>query len=85
MTILLLRIFGPQLAGLAAYAAVRWRNRMLAQLGAIVTTALAAFYFAVAKIDDAALTTLPRIGAFLALQVFVALLAQLLIAAAGEE
>ena len=77
MIVLLLRIFGPQLAGLAVHFALR-RWTMLAQLGAVLTTALAAAY------AGYVLGTLPRIGAFLALEVFVALLAQLLIAAAEE-
>lgn len=77
MSVLLLRIFGPQLAGLAIHFALR-RWTMLAQLGAVLTTALAAAYAAWP------LATVPRIGAFIALEVFVALLVQLLIAAAGD-
>ena len=88
MTILLLRIFGPQIAGLAAYAALRAaaprREPILAQLGAVLTTALAAAFLAIAKLDDTVLATVPRIGAFVALEVFVALLAQLLLAAHEE-
>lgn len=88
MAILLLRIFGPQIAGLAAYAALRAALRrgepMLAQLGAVVVTALAAAYLAIARLDGVTLSTLPRIGAFVALEVFAGLLAQLLIAAAEE-
>jgi len=78
VTILLLRIFGPQIAGLFLYAVLRRRNMMLAQIGAVLMTALAAAYAGIV------LVTVPRIGAFIALEVFVALLAQLLIAA-GEE
>ena len=77
MSLLLLRIFGPQLLGLGVYFILR-RRVVLAQGGAVLTTALAAAY------AGHVLGTLPRIGAFLALEVFVALLAQLLIAA-GEE
>ncbi|HKS21359.1 MAG TPA: hypothetical protein VJZ76_01070 [Thermoanaerobaculia bacterium] len=77
MLILLLRIFGPQLLGLGVYFLLR-RKAVLAQGGAVLATALAAGY------AGQVLGTLPRIGAFLALEVFVALLAQLLIAA-GEE
>jgi len=75
--ILLLRLFGPQLLGLGVYVLLR-RRAGLAQGGAVLTTALAAAYAGLA------LGTLPRIGAFLALEIFVALLAQLLIAAAEE-
>jgi hypothetical protein len=75
--ILLLRIFGPQLLGLGVYVLLR-RRITLAQGGAVLATALAAAY------AGHVLGTLPRIGAFLALEVFVALLAQLLIAAAEE-
>jgi len=78
VAILLLRIFGPQLAGLLAHVALR-RRTILAQLGAVLTTALAAAY------AGYPLATLPRIGAFIALEVFVALLAQLLIAAAADS
>ena len=78
MTILLLRIFGPQIAGLAVYAALRRRGATLAQTAAVLLTALLAVYCGLA------LPTIPRIGAFVALEVFVALLAQLLIAAAEE-
>lgn len=78
MTILLLRILGPQIAGLAVYFVLR-RRVMLAQLGAVLTTALAAAY------AGHPLPTVPRTGAFIALEVFVALLAQLLISAAAEE
>jgi hypothetical protein len=77
VSLLLLRIFGPQLLGLGVYFILR-RRVVLAQGGAVLTTALAAAY------AGHVLGTLPRIGAFLALEVFVALLAQLLIAA-GEE
>ena len=77
MSILLLRIFGPQLLGLLTYAVLR-RRVMLAQLGAVLTTALAAAY------AGHVLPTLPRIGAFVTVEVFAALLAQLLIAAAHE-
>ena len=77
MAVLLLRIFGPQLAGLLAHFALR-RRTMLAQLAAVLTTALAAAY------AGHVLATVPRIGAFIALEVFVALLAQLLIAAAEQ-
>ena len=77
MSILLLRIFGPQLLGLLAYFVLR-RRVMLAQLAAVLTTTLAAAY------AGYVLGSLPRIGAFLALEVFVALLAQLLIAGANE-
>ena len=77
MAILLLRIFGPQIAGLFVYFAVR-RRVMLAQLGAVLTTALTAAYAGLV------LPTLPRLGAFIALEVVVALLAQLLISAAEE-
>jgi len=75
--ILLLRIFGPQLAGLAVHFALR-RWTMLAQLGAVLTTALVAGY------AGYPLATVPRVGAFIALEVFVALLAQLLIVAAAD-
>jgi hypothetical protein len=89
VTILLLRIFGPQIAGLAAYAALRAalrrRDLILPQLGAVLTAALAAAALAMAHLDEAALSTAPRIGAFVTLEVFVALLAQLLIAAAEPE
>ena len=78
MTLLLLRIFGPQIAGLLAYAALRRRGAMLAQIAAVLTTAL------LAACSGLALPTLPRLGAFIALEVFVALLAQLLITAAEE-
>ena len=77
MAILLLRIAGPQLLGLLMYFVLR-RKVMLAQLAAVLTTALAAAY------TGHVLATLPRIGAFIALEVFVALLAQLLIAGANE-
>lgn len=77
MSILLLRIFGPQILGLAVYAVLR-RRVALAQAAAVLTTALAAAYAAMV------LASVPRIGAFIALEVFVALLAQLLIAAAVE-
>lgn len=75
---LLLRIFAPQIAGLAAYVLLR-RWTMLAQLGAVLVTALAAAFAAWP------LATLPRLGAFVALEVFAALLAQLLIVAAGNS
>jgi putative Ca2+/H+ antiporter (TMEM165/GDT1 family) len=78
VSILLLRIFGPQLLGLLAYFVLR-RRVLLAQLAAVLTTTLAAAY------AGHVLPTLPRIGAFLALEVFVALLAQLLIAGADED
>jgi hypothetical protein len=78
VTILLLRIFGPQILGLAVYFALR-RNTILAQLAAVLATTLAAAY------AGWTLGTLPRIGAFTALELFVALLVQLLIAAAHEE
>jgi len=77
VTILLLRIFGPQLAGLLAYFVLR-RRLTLAQLAAVLTTALAAAY------AGSPLATVPRIGAFIALEVFAALLGQLLIVAGGE-
>lgn len=77
MTILLLRILGPQLAGLLAYFVLR-RRLTLAQLAAVLTTALAAAY------AGAPLATVPRIGAFIALEVFAALLGQLLIVAAED-
>jgi len=77
VSILLLRIFGPQILGLAVYAVLR-RRVALAQAAAVLTTALAAAYAAMV------LASVPRIGAFIALEVFVALLAQLLIAAAVE-
>ena len=77
MSILLLRIAGPQLLGLLMYFVLR-RRVMLAQLAAVLTTTLAAAY------AGHVLATLPRIGAFMALEVFVALLAQLLIAATKE-
>lgn len=77
MLILLLRIFGPQLLGLGVYFLLR-RRVTLAQGSAVLATALAAAY------AGRILGTLPRIGAFLALEVFVALLAQLLIAAREE-
>jgi len=75
--ILLLRIFGPQLAGLAVHFALR-RWTMLAQLAAVLTTALVAGY------AGYPLATVPRVGAFIALEVFVALLAQLLIVASAD-
>lgn len=78
MTILLLRIFGPQLLGLTIYFVLH-RRVILAQLAAVLATTLAAAY------AGWILGTLPRIGAFVALELFVALLAQLLIAAAHEE
>jgi hypothetical protein len=74
---LLLRIFGPQLLGLLTYFLLR-RRVMLAQLGAVLVTALAAAY------SGHVLETLPRIGAFVTLEVFAALLAQLIIAGANE-
>ena len=74
MTILLLRIFGPQILGLLLYALLHRRNVILAQLAAVLLTTLAAAYASLV------LATVPRIGAFIALEVFVALLAQLLIA-----
>ena len=77
MLLLLLRIFGPQILGLLTYFLLR-RRVMLAQLAAVVTTTLAAAY------AGHVLATLPRIGAFLALELFTALLAQLLIAGAEE-
>ncbi len=77
MSLLLLRIFGPQILGLAAYAVLR-RRAALAQIAAVLTTALAAAYAALV------LGSVPRIGAFIALELFVALLAQLLIAAGNE-
>ena len=78
MLILLLRIFGPQIFGLLLYVLLHRRSALLAQLAAVLSTALAAAYAGLV------LMTLPRIGAFIALEVFVALLAQLLIAAADE-
>jgi len=81
--VLLLRIFGPQIAALLVHVALR-RRPMLAQLGAVLTAALAAAYLAIARLDDTLLATLPRIGAFIAIEVFAALLGQLLIVA-GEE
>ena len=77
MTIFLLRIFGPQLAGLLLYFALR-RRLMLAQLSAVLTTALAAAY------AGWPLATVPRIGAFIAIEVFAALLGQLLVVAAED-
>jgi hypothetical protein len=77
VTTLLLRILGPQLAGLLAYFLLR-RRVTLAQLAAVLTTTLAAAY------AGAPLATVPRIGAFIALEVFAALLGQLLIVAASE-
>ena len=77
MTVLLLRIFGPQLTGLLTYFVLR-RRLTLAQLAAVLTTALAAAYAAWP------LATVPRIGAFIALEVFAALLGQLLIVATED-
>ena len=77
MTIFLLRIFGPQLAGLLLYFVLR-RRPMLAQLAAVLTTALAAAY------AGWPLATVPRIGAFIAIEVFAALLGQLLVVAAED-
>ena len=77
MAVLLLRIFGPQLAGLLAYFVLR-RRLTLAQLAAVLTAALAAAYAAWP------LASLPRIGAFIAIEVFAALLGQLLIVAGDE-
>ena len=77
MTILLLRIFGPQLTGLLTYFVLR-RRLTLAQLAAVLTTGLAAAY------TGWPLASLPRIGAFIAIEVFAALLGQLLIVAADE-
>ena len=78
MSLLLLRIFGPQIVGLVTWFVLR-RRVMLAQLGAVLTTTLAA------ACAGYVLGTLPRIGAFIALEVFVVILAQLLIAGAAEE
>ena len=51
---------------------------MLAQLAAVLTTALAAAY------AGWPLATVPRIGAFIAIEVFAALLGQLLVVAAED-
>jgi hypothetical protein len=81
--ILLLRIFGPQLAGLIGYAALRRISRranpLLPQLAAVLLTAGTAVCAAAPSLEGTA-----RIGAFVVLEIFVALLAQLLIAAAEE-
>ena len=66
-----------QLAGLLLYFVLR-RRLTLAQLAAVLTTALAAAYAAWP------LATVPRIGAFIAIEVFAALLGQLLIVATDE-
>jgi len=77
VTIFLLRIFGPQLAGLLLYFVLR-RRLMLAQVAAVLTTALAAAF------AGWPLATVPRIGAFIAIEVFAALLGQLLVVAAED-
>lgn len=77
MSSIVLRIVAPQLLALLAYVLLR-RRLMIAQLAAVVVAALSAFY------AGRVLESIPRFGAFLALELFVALLAQLLIAGANE-
>jgi hypothetical protein len=74
--LLVLRILGPQLLGLLAYFLLR-RRAMLAQASAVAATALAA-------VVAGLVLPLPRLGAFVAIEVFAALLAQLIIAGANE-
>lgn len=76
MPLLVLRILGPQLLGLLAYFLLR-RRAMLAQASAVAATALAA-------VVAGLVLPLPRLGAFVAIEVFAALLAQLIIAGANE-
>lgn len=83
---LLLRILAPQVAALLVWAIVRLlardRDPILGQLVAVVVAAVAAVVFGTMHASPA--LTGPRLGAFIALEVFVALLGQLLIIAAEE-
>jgi hypothetical protein len=76
VSLLVLRILAPQLLGLLAHFLFR-RRVMLAQASAVVATALAAVYAGF-------VLPLPRFGAFVAIEIFAALLAQLIIAGANE-
>lgn len=83
---LLLRILTPQVAALLVWAIVRLaardRDPIFGQLAAVVVAAIAAVWLG--TLHTAATLTGPRLGAFIALEVFVALLAQLMIIAAEE-
>jgi len=86
--LLLLRILGPQLLGLIVYGVLRIaaprRDTGAAQLFAIVFTGASAWWSGATRIAGVYLS-MPRAGAFVALEIFVALLAQLLILAAQSE
>lgn len=86
--LLLLRILGPQLLALMAYAVLRLaaprRDAGIAQLFAVVIAGSSAWWSAAIRIGGIHLS-MPRAGAFVALEIFVALLAQLLILAAQSE
>ena len=85
--LLLLRILAPQIAALIVWAAVRFaardRDPIISQLAAVAIAAVAAVW--VATMHGAFTLSGPRLGAFIALELFVALLAQLLIIAREES
>jgi len=86
--VLLLRILAPQLLALLVYAAVRRsarrRDPAIAQIFAIAVAGASAWWAAAMPIGDVRLSMI-RAGAFVALEIFVALLGQLLILAAQSE
>jgi len=86
--LLLVRILAPQLLALIVYAIVRRaaprRDTGVAQLFAIIVAGASAWFSATMPIGGIVLS-MPRSGAFVALEIFVALLAQLLTLAAQTE
>lgn len=87
--LLLLRILAPQLLALAVYAIARAaghrRDPAVAQVFAIAMAGASAWWLGMVSIGGMHLDAWPRVGAFVALEVFVALLGQLLILAAQNE
>lgn len=81
--VLLARILAPQLLALLVYFVVRLaarrRDPAIAQLAAIVVAGASAWWAAISQL------TMIRAGAFVALEIFVSLLVQLLILAAQSE
>jgi len=86
--LLLVRILAPQLLALIVYAIVRGaaprRDTGVAQLFAVIVAGASAWFSATMPIGGIVLS-MPRSGAFVALEIFVALLAQLLTLAAQTE
>lgn len=86
--LLLVRILAPQLLALIVYFVVRAvaprRDSGVAQLFAILIAGASAWFSATMPIGGIVLS-MPRSAAFVALEIFVALLAQLLTLAAQSE